>query len=170
MRRDTTQPQVLIRSLEPEDAHHLAALFSRLSPESRYLRYFAPMPVLSDRLLRYLAAVDHVDHEAVGAFVDGELVGVAHSFRLREDPTRADISVEVADEHQRSGVGGLLLGALAERAVRDGITRFTALTLSENHAVLSLLRHSAWPVERHLVGSELAVELVLVPEPLAPAV
>lgn len=167
MRRSRTAQGLFVRTLEPEDAHHLAALFGQLSADSRYLRYFSPMPSLPHRLLTYLASVDHVRHEAVGAFLGGELIGAAHSFRLREDPTRADISVEVADRHQRTGVGGRLLDALAERAIHDGITRFTALTLSENHGVLTLLRHSPYPVELHLEGAETAIELLLVPGPLA---
>lgn len=160
-------PGIVVRPLEPEDAHHLAALFGQLSADSRYLRYFSPMPFLSARMLTYLASVDHVRHEAVGAFLGDELIGVAHSFRLRDDPTRADFSVEVADSHQREGVGGHLVEALAERAVADGITRFTALTLSENRGALTMLRHSPYPVVLRQEGSETAIELVLVPEPLA---
>ena len=52
--------------------------FERLSPESRYRRFFAPMAQLSERDLDYLTCVDHRDHEALMAIEpehDGWVVG-----------------------------------------------------------------------------------------------
>lgn len=153
--------QVVVRSLEPADAAELGALFGRLSSDSRYLRYLTPVPALPAAHLRRLAAVDHRDHEAVGAFDGALLVGAAHWFRSREDPAAADLAVEVADSHQRCGVGGLLVACLAERAEAQGIARFTAWALSENHGVHALLRHAPWPAVVRLVGAEMAIELSL---------
>ena len=39
--------------------------FERLSPESRYRRFLAPMPELSEAAVRYLTEIDHHDHEAM---------------------------------------------------------------------------------------------------------
>jgi GNAT superfamily N-acetyltransferase len=153
--------QVVLRPLEPADAAQLAGLFERLSTESRYLRYFTSAPTLPPAHLRRLAAVDHRDHEAVGAFDGAVLVGVAHWFRSREDPTSADLAAEVADAHQRCGLGGLLVARLAQTAQAQGISRFTASVLSENHGVLALLRHAPWPTVVRLAGPEMAIELAL---------
>ncbi len=59
--------RVVIRPIEPDDRDALAAGFERLSPESRYRRFFGPMQHLSESYLDYLTQVDHHDHEALVA-------------------------------------------------------------------------------------------------------
>ena len=68
---------VEVRPIEPSDAPTVKRSFDRLSAESRYRRFFTPMPELNDRLLRYLTDVDPHDHEAVGALIVGALGLVA---------------------------------------------------------------------------------------------
>jgi GNAT superfamily N-acetyltransferase len=153
----------LIRPLDPRDAHHLADLFGRLSPTSRYLRYLTPMSTLPSGHLRHLAAVDHQVHEAVGAFEAGELVGAAHYFWSREEPTRAEIAVEVADLHQQHGLGRRLLVELARLARDRGITHFTAIALAENPAVRGMLRQPRWPTTTHTDGTEIVLMMRLLP-------
>ena len=150
-----------IRALEPADAEHLRALFGRLSAQSRWLRYLAPLRKLSEPALRRLASVDHDSHEALGAFEDGELVGVAHYFRERAEPTHAEISVEVADSHQRRGIGPRLLNELAVLARQRGITAFKATALRENRGVLAMVHNSDWPKVVTPVGPELDIALTL---------
>ena len=81
--------RLTIRALEPADVDHLRALFERLSPRSRWLRYLAPVRSLTTSALRRLASIDHEVHEALGAFDEGELVGVAHYFRDAREPGSA---------------------------------------------------------------------------------
>lgn len=147
--------RVAVRPLEPADGEHLADLFDRLSPRSRYLRFFTSTASLPPWVLRHLSAIDHDRHEAVGVFDGDVLVGVAHWFRTAEAGAEADIAVEVADDHQHHGLGRCLLRVLADRARRQGITRFTATTLTENAAVRALLRSSGWPLESRLDGPQL---------------
>jgi GNAT superfamily N-acetyltransferase len=150
-----------VRPLEPSDAPALASLFERLSPDSRWFRYLRPMRELPAPMLQRLAAVDHDRHEALGLFVDGELVGVAHWFRVAEDPGAADLAVEVADDHHRHGHGTVLLQQLGERAWAQGIERFTAIAATENRAVRAMLLHGPWPTSLSVQGPELSIELAL---------
>jgi GNAT superfamily N-acetyltransferase len=150
-----------VRALEPSDAEHLRALFGRLSAQSRWLRYLAPLRKLSEPALRRLASVDHDSHEALGAFDEGELVGVAHYFRDRAEPAHAEISVEVADSHQRRGIGPRLLNELAVLARQRGITAFKATALRENRGVLAMVHNSDWPKVVTPAGSELDIALTL---------
>src|SRR5690606_20312392 len=55
-----------IRPIRPEDADLLVDFYSRVSDESKYYRFFAPMPRLSDRDVKRFT---QVDHEARVAFV-----------------------------------------------------------------------------------------------------
>jgi RimJ/RimL family protein N-acetyltransferase len=71
--------EVLIRPIRPEDRHLLASAFTKLTPQSRYQRFFAPVERLTESDLTYLTEIDHSRHEALVAIdpEDGELVGVA---------------------------------------------------------------------------------------------
>jgi len=149
-----------LRCLTPADAHHVADLLERMSPDSRYRRYF--------RLVRSLAPVDLArfvavspDHLAVGAFDSGVLVGVAQYFRSAKHPDSAEVAVEVADSHHRRGVAARLVPELARLAVDAGITHFTATVSAENRPVLELMRRSGWDLTMTLDGPYVDVDVTV---------
>lgn len=137
--RDGTR--LRMRPIEPSDSDALAAAFERLSPESRYRRFFAPLARLNATDLRYLTDVDHSNHEAIIAFEpeSGDTVGVARYVRS-EDPASAEVAVTVDDEWQGRGVATALLEQLVPRARDSGIERFLALILEENEAAVELFK------------------------------
>ena len=55
--------RIRIRQGHRSDPDLLLRGFKRLSPESRYRRFLAPMPELSESMVRYLTEIDHHDHE-----------------------------------------------------------------------------------------------------------
>ena len=113
--RDGTE--VDIRAIEPGDKALLAEAFSRLSPESRYRRFFRPLKELRDSDLRYLTEIDHADHEALVAIAaDGSLVGVARYVRSEEERELAEVAVTIVDDWHGRGVATELLRALVDRA------------------------------------------------------
>ena len=154
-----------VRPIEPGDKEALHAAFHRLSPESRYRRFFSPLTDLTERDLAYLTEIDHRDHEALAA-VDpksGDIVGVARYVRTEED--RAEASVVVDDDWQQRGVATALLDRIALRAREVGITHFVALVLSDNRSAIELFERFAPgnPERRTEAGYlELLIEL---PEP-----
>src|SRR3954468_22348678 len=90
-----------VRPIEPGDREELARGFEKLSDESRYKRFFAPTPRLSNAQLRYLTDVDHHDHEALVAVADdGDGPGVARFVRHEDDPTAAEVAIAVRDDWQ----------------------------------------------------------------------
>jgi RimJ/RimL family protein N-acetyltransferase len=132
-----------IRPLEADDTEELRSLFSRLSPDTIYLRFFQPIRQPSDAVFHHLAAVDHEAREALAAVVGDRIVGIARYDRNREDPTKAEVAILVEDEWQGQRVGTLLLSRLTERALERGITTFTASVLGENRRMLALARRLA---------------------------
>lgn len=157
---------ILIRRLTPADSTALAEAFSRLSDESRRLRFHAPKPRLSDAELRYLTDVDGRDHEALVAIdpVTRDGVGSARFFRDGEDPSRAEVAVTVVDDWQHRGVATALLTQLSAHARQEGITRFTALTTSENRTAQDLLSRLGNPVRVvHSGAGVLEYEIELAP-------
>ena len=136
--------RVRIRQGHESDRQMLLHGFERLSNESRYRRFLAPMPELSEATVRYLTEIDHHNHEAIIAVDDasGEGIGVARYVRNEQRPDVAEVAVTVIDDWQRRGLGGLLLEVIGERARAEGITRFTALMLAMNERMLKLFRRA----------------------------
>lgn len=132
--------RVRVRALRPEDGPGLAEAFAQLSETSRYRRFFTAKPRLSERMLAFLTAVDHHDHEALVAVApdSGQLVGVARFVRNPRQPDQAEVAVTVIDSWQRRSLGTALLRELAQRAAEEGIRRFTAKVLAENRPMLTL--------------------------------
>jgi RimJ/RimL family protein N-acetyltransferase len=140
---------VWLRPIAASDRELLVDGFERLSPESRYRRFFSPVAHLSSRQLDYLTDVDHRDHEALVAVADGELVGVARY--VRTQPGVAEPAIVVTDAWQGRGLAGQMLDALADRARAEGIDRFVAPVLAENRAAISLFERlgAGEPTVRH---------------------
>jgi RimJ/RimL family protein N-acetyltransferase len=124
------------------DRDGLARLFTRLGSESRYRRFLSPKPELTARELTYLTDIDHVDHEAVAAIdcSDGSLAGVARYIRDPKRPCAAEVSLEVADELQRLGIGTALATRLVARAQASDLAVLTASALRENRAARAIMQ------------------------------
>jgi GNAT superfamily N-acetyltransferase len=129
-----------IRPIRPDDREALADGIRRLSPESRYRRFFAPLEGLTEGQLDYLTDVDHHDHEALVAVEPGTErgIGVARFVRSESDPEVAEFAVAVADDWQSRGVGTALIHRLTERAREEGIRRFSGSILEDNRPMLEL--------------------------------
>ena len=134
--------RVRIRRLRDSDRELLLRGFRRLSPESRYRRFLAPTPSLSDGTVRYLVEIDHRDHEALIAVDEQsrEGVGVARYVRDPARPEAAEVAVTVVDDWQGRGLGTLLLEAITIRAREEGVDTFTALMLVDNRQMMDLLQ------------------------------
>jgi GNAT superfamily N-acetyltransferase len=134
--------RVRVRQGRPADRELLLRGFERLSDESRYRRFLAPMPELSDGMVRYLTNIDHHDHEAIIALHGdtGEGIGVARYVRSTARPDVAEVAVTVIDDWQGRGLGTLLLELLSARAREEGINTFTALMLATNEEMMDMLR------------------------------
>jgi nucleotide-binding universal stress UspA family protein/RimJ/RimL family protein N-acetyltransferase len=153
-----------VRPIEASDRDALRAGFERLSPESRYRRFFTPMPKLSNRDLDYLTQIDHHGHEALIALdeTSGDIVGVARF--VRTGPEEAEPAIVVADDWQGRGLGQRLLTALADRAREEGVQRFRAPVLAENEAALRLLGTLGEHWQRQ-DGNEVEIQIELTPAP-----
>jgi RimJ/RimL family protein N-acetyltransferase len=131
-----------IRPIERQDRDRLKGLLMRLTPESRYRRFFSPKPELTERELDYLVDIDHVHHEALAAVdeTDGSFVAAARYVQLPDQPHTAEVAIEVADDTQRQGIGTELAIQTLQRARANGFTHATATTLHENAPARALLR------------------------------
>ena len=133
--------RVRVRPIRPDDAGRLRALHARLSFDSVYHRFFAPMRSLPSAVAHDLANVDHERRLALVAEADDEsLVAVARYAVVAEAPLTAEIAVVVEDAWQRLGLGTRLLHELLRAAEARGIRAFRADVLATNQRMLRLLR------------------------------
>jgi GNAT superfamily N-acetyltransferase len=133
---------VLVRAIQPDDKERLQRGFQRLSEESRYRRFMAPLADLSPEQLTYLTEVDGLNHLAWVAVRGDDLqegMGVARFVRLEEEPEVAEAAVTVVDDYQGAGLGTLLLGLLALAARSVGITAFRGYVQVGNAPIRELL-------------------------------
>lgn len=135
---------VCIRRVRREDEQRLRDGIARLSPQSRYLRFFSGMREAPPQVLRVLASPDGHDHLAWGALRsdlrDTPALGVVHAFREKDDPDSAEFSVAVVDEYHGRGLARLLTAVLLLDCAREGFERFTVHILPENRPALALAR------------------------------
>ncbi|MGY1641708.1 GNAT family N-acetyltransferase [Geodermatophilus sp. SYSU D00703] len=142
---------VTTRPVRPDDGPRFCRLWSRLSPETVYRRFHAPLHRPPQGALPHLVAVDHDLREALVAEVGGEGVGVARYDRSPADPATAELAVVVEDGWQGVGVGRQLLRELVELAGRRGVVTLTADVQEDNDSAVGLVR-------RLLPGSTLTAE------------
>jgi GNAT superfamily N-acetyltransferase len=154
-----------IRRLTPDDAPLLDRILEGMSPTSRYRRYHAPKPRLTSGERRYLAGADGRDHLVLLAIApDGSPIGVGRAVRLQEDPSAAELAVEVVDAWHRRGVGMELVRRLSDDAAAVGIERLTAVVLSDNW-LSAMLERKGWRVRRD-PGLTTTLELPLAERPV----
>ncbi len=148
--------EVLIRPIRETDKHLLADGFQRLSPESKFQRFFAPVVKLSESDLVYLTEVDHHLHEALVAIDpdEGDLIGVARYIRTSPYREReAEVAIVISDNWRGKGLGKALLSRLATRAREEGVTHFLAVILADNTNATDLFENFA-PKKTHVMRGE----------------
>jgi RimJ/RimL family protein N-acetyltransferase len=137
---------VHVRPLRRDDRAGLAAAIARLSEDSRYLRFASAKPSMSPRELDFLVNVDHHDHEALLAVdpVTHRGVAVVRYVQVTGQPGVVEIAATVADEWQGRGLGGAMVGLLAERAREEGHSVMRASVLAANRRSIAMLRRGGF--------------------------
>jgi RimJ/RimL family protein N-acetyltransferase len=113
--------------------------------------------------IEQLLAVDGERHDALVTVNPdtGRALAIGRFVRDPADDTVAEVAFEVVDPCQGRGLGGLLVGRLAERARALGIERFSAFVLSGNQRARAVLQRIGRLVSsrREGVAVELTIEL-----------
>lgn len=155
---------VTIRPVLPQDAVLQQAFVQALSPAASYRRFHGPVKELPEAMLRYMTEIDYVSHLALLATtIDAAQreIQVAEARWVRREPPDAtdvaDFALVVADDWQRTGLGALLLGMLADSAAAKGIRRLSGDVLADNEAMCRLLKRSGWRQSRDRFDARLVI-------------
>ncbi len=139
----------VMRPLRSTDGPGLEAAFKKMSPRSRYLRFFTVRERLGTELLESLTDIDHDRHRAwviadptadsdIGTD-EGRGVAIARLIVVQDDPKIAEASLAVVDDYQSRGFGRLLLELLIGTARDTGVEFVRFETLYENRGMRALL-------------------------------
>jgi acyl-CoA synthetase (NDP forming)/RimJ/RimL family protein N-acetyltransferase len=166
-----------VRPIRPEDADAIQRFQMAQSERSTYLRFFAALQRIPDRMLTQLVTVDHVRRAALVAVRPGtvddadgadrteDVVGVARYDVTDDQPGRrtAEVAFNIADALQGQGLGSVLLEHIAAAARERGVHRFIAEVLPQNRAMLGVFREAGYAVEQHLDDGVVTVSVDLDP-------
>ena len=150
-----------LRPIRPSDADRLVAFYDRVSPESKYLRFFAPYPRLSDRDVKRFTEVDYVDRVAFIITLGDDMIAVGRYDRIEDD--HAEVAFLIEDAHQGRGIAQLLLEHLAQAAREREITRFVAEVLPANRRMAKVFADAGYRVSKGIEDGVLAVEFPILP-------
>ena len=150
-----------LRPIRPDDAEKFVEFYSRVSEESKYFRFFAPYPILSDRDVERFTHVDYHDRVAFVLTLGDRIVAVGRFDRI--DDSVAEVAFLVEDDHQGRGIGQLLLEHLAEAARELGYGRFVAEVLPDNARMIRIFREQGYQVAGAISDGVMQLEFRLDP-------
>src|SRR5699024_9451338 len=126
-----------LRPITPADADALSRMHEAQSPESVYLRFFAPLPRLPKRDLDRFVNVDHHDRVALIMLIGDDIIGVGRLDKISDTEAAA--------------------------AREGGIQRFTAEVLPQNRSMLQVFQAAGYEVSRGFDDGVVAVNFDIDP-------
>lgn len=150
-----------VRPIVPSDAEGIQRMHAKQSPESIYLRFFAPMPTIPPKDLERFVNVDYNDRVALVMVAGDEIIGVGRYDRL--DENSAEVAFNIADAHQGRGIGSILLEHLTAVARERGLSVFTAEVLPQNRSMLQVFAAAGYEVSREFDDGVVAVRFEIDP-------
>ena len=159
-----------IRPITTEDAERLVSFYEQVSDESKYYRFFAPYPRLSDKDVHRFTHHDYVDRVGLAVTVGGEFIATVRYDRTdrRGLPAsapadEAEVAFLVQDAHQGRGVASALLEHIAAVARERGIRRFAAEVLPANTKMIKVFRDAGFTQKRSFEDGSVRLTLDLEP-------
>ncbi|MFD7068053.1 GNAT family N-acetyltransferase [Streptomyces sp. NPDC059913] len=159
-----------IRPITTDDAERLVSFYEQVSDESKYYRFFAPYPRLSDRDVHRFTHHDYVDRVGLAVTVGGEFIATVRYDRIDErgrpasaPADEAEVAFLVQDAHQGRGVASALLEHIAAVARERGIRRFAAEVLPANTKMIKVFRDAGYTQRRSFEDGSVHLTLDLEP-------
>ncbi len=156
-----------IRPITPADAGRLVEFYEQVSDQSKYFRFFAPYPRLSDKDVRRFTHHDFVNRVGLAVVVRDHFIATVRYDRIdaegrpSETGTDAEVAFLVQDAHQGRGVASALLEHIAAVAQERGIRRFQAEVLPENRKMVKVFTDAGYTQHRSFADGVVHLEFDL---------
>lgn len=156
-----------IRPITPADAGRLVEFYEQVSDQSKYFRFFAPYPKLSEKDVRRFTHHDFVNRVALAVVVRDRFIATVRYDRIdaegrpSDSGTDAEVAFLVQDAHQGRGVASALLEHIAAVAQERGIRRFQAEVLPENRKMVKVFTDAGYTQHRSFADGVVHLEFDL---------
>jgi RimJ/RimL family protein N-acetyltransferase len=143
---------VTVRAIRPADRDEFTTAINDLDEHSVYMRFFTARKNFSDNELTLATDVDFVKIVAlVTCLLDDDrekIIGGARYFAFGDanPPDKAEVSFTIGNGYQRLGIAGMMLRHLSGIAKEMGIKVFNAEVLKANTGMLTVFKHSGYPM------------------------
>ena len=144
--------QVLVRPIKAVDEDKLRAFFHQLSDQNVYMRYFARVQSLPQKVLKQYADIDYSSDMALVAVyppetAQHEIIGLAQWSSNPDDPI-PEIAFQVRDDWLGEGIGVYLFRQLIDIARQHGLKKIKAEVLADNKAMNMIFENSRLPYDK----------------------
>jgi acyl-CoA synthetase (NDP forming)/GNAT superfamily N-acetyltransferase len=150
-----------IRPIRSDDEQLMVEFYARVSDQSKYYRFFSPMPTLSERDVRRFTHVDHYDRVALVMLLQDRMIAVGRYDVV--EPKEAEVAFLVEDQHQGRGIAQLLLEHLAQAGRERGVERFIAEVLPDNSRMIQTFRDAGYHVASGYADGVITLEFPIDP-------
>ncbi|MGP5294088.1 GNAT family N-acetyltransferase [Corynebacterium casei] len=154
-----------LRPIRTTDTEELRRFYSRVSDHSKYLRFFAAHPVLTDDDINLWVNTDGYEKVTLVMLERDNIIAVA-GYELVDSflPARVgDVSFLVQDSHHSRGCGNILLEHLAEIGREGGMERFYAEMLMTNRQMAQVFIRAGYSASPELEDGFLTVDFTIEP-------
>jgi acyl-CoA hydrolase/RimJ/RimL family protein N-acetyltransferase len=147
--------EVLLRPVRISDEPLLKEFFYSLSDQSIYRRFMSARRDMPHERLQSFAVIDYTKEMVLLATIqeeDSERVVGLGQYGIDDQRHAAEVALVVRDDHQRRGIGSVLLQQLTVLAKKQGLLGFTAEVLVDNRAMMGLFESSGFSIEKRREG------------------
>ncbi len=142
---------ILLRPVKISDEPLLKDFFYSLSDKSIYRRFISSRKDMPHERLQDFVIIDYTKEMLILAIDQkGEMevvLGVAQ-YGIDEHSHTAEAAFVIRDDHQKKGIGTVLLQYLTTLAKRRGLLGFTAEVLLENSSMLHLFEKMGFDIQK----------------------
>jgi acetate---CoA ligase (ADP-forming) len=149
--------RVLLRPIEKSDVSLWLSFISRLSTQTKYLRFHnIPRKMTEEDATRY-CTVDYYNSFAyvaeAGTGQDRKIIAIARYYRL-PNKRSAEVAFAIEDAYQKVGLGTRLIEALVNVAKENDISIFDATVLEQNSQMMEAFQNYGFHVSSDLQDGE----------------
>jgi acetate---CoA ligase (ADP-forming) len=154
-----------VRPAALDDCTALQEFFARLTPESRRHRFLSLAQPPADLVRSFCdsSRPDQLFTLVVIRRVEGHEHIVGAGSYIAQNTKVAEVAFAVEDEFQGKGLGTQLLERLALLAIRNGFTRFWAVTETDNRSMIEVFRRSGFPIKETFDLGTVEIDFAVAP-------
>ncbi len=134
---------VTIRPIRPEDEPLEKEMFSNLSKQTQYFRFFGYIKDITHEMLVRYTQIDYEREMALMAEIEVEgkkkMIGVVRIVNDRSDES-AEFAIVVADPWQGLGLGTKLMDLIMDITKKKGMKSIHAVVLKDNETMIQMFK------------------------------